>query len=320
MMLKKLFVLLLVVLTTLQAKGALADAINPDTLSIKQSKSCYRCVSLMEQARPFAFLQHDTQNWDEFYYLDADKQKQLVLKKTGTDMFGAFDNGTVVVFFDVFDKTDNLVAKLRFFYDVMGHAFFSFEIRSIDNKHILIESRSGFTGTEIAIYDRTLKNFHEIAQITRPLFTWSLDSELRITDKQDLLFIIDPKLFYAAVALNANTQFFYSIDQSQPKKTLASPETLQRLRKKILDFAAMREITLYAQSTDLSQEEIAAAEQLLKQHYSQMTGAADRNKENLDKDKQLENLINFGCDYLLSHSQSPREEYAVLQFLSNQLI
>lgn len=276
----------------------------------------------MDQARPFAFLQHETQNWDEFYYLDADKRKQLVLKKTGTDMFGAVDSGTVVVFFDVCDKTDNLVAKLMFFYDVMGHAFFSFEIRSIDNKHILIESRSGLTGTEIVIYDRTLKNFHEIAQITRPLFTWSLDSELRITDKQDLLFIIDPKLFYAAVALNANTQFFYSIEQSKPKKrvTFASPETLQKLRSKILDFAAMREITLYAQSTDLSQEEITAAEQLLKQHYSQMMGAADWNKENLDKDKQLEKLINFGCDYLLSHSQSPREEYAVLQFLSNQLI
>ena len=215
---------------------------------------------------------------------------------------------------------NRLIAKLRLYFGTMGYSFFSFEIISSDDKYLLIESRSGLTGTETAIYDRTLGGFHEIAQITRPLFTWSLNSELHIIDKQDLLFIMDPNLFYAAVALNANTELFYSIGKSPSKKRAPklSPEILQKLRKEVLEFASMRGITLYAQSTDLSVEEIAAAEHLLLQQYAQMSGT-DWNQENLDKGKHLENLIHFGCDYLLSHSQSQREEYAMLQFLSNQL-
>jgi hypothetical protein len=273
------------------------------------------------------FLQHDDQHWDSFYYLDADKRKQLTLKKTGFVRIDDVEGKGVL--FDVLDKNNHLVAKLRFILaGLMRYSFYIFEIRSIDNQRIIISSTTEITSSNMHIYDTTLNHRHEIAQLTRLSFTYSLESDLSIIDQQDLLFIIDPNIFYAALAINANTDFFYSMGKFKfireelpifQDTESTRPQTLQKLRKKILNLAENRGITLYAQSTDLSQEEIAAAGQLLAQQYQQQTSRDAANKGNLSKDQKLEQMIKFGGDYLLTHSQSAREEYAILQFLIEQL-
>ena len=110
-MFRKLFAILFVVITMLQMSALWADSSIPDVLSIKQSSLCYRCVSIMDQSRPFAFLQHDAQNWDVFYYFDADKQKQLTIKKRGASIVGSVEDGIMVVFFDILDN-DNRQGKI----------------------------------------------------------------------------------------------------------------------------------------------------------------------------------------------------------------
>lgn len=294
----------------------------PDKLSIKKIKNCNSCVELKEHGQIFASLRPDAQKKDVFYFLNADNERQLTLKHTENKRYQAGDSVFAISYFDVFDKNNVLLAKLSFTSDTEGFAFLYFHILTPDKISTLITGNENFFGTNTTLYDTRFNKWHIIGKLTKPLFTYSLDAELQITDKQELSYFMNPNVFFATLAINSNDDFFYSIDvssYSKKRSKVINTENLYKLRKKILDLAESRDITLSQYPSDLSAEEIQAAGQVVSQRYQEMYGEDFWDKENLDKDKKLHQLINLGCDMIWSLNMSAQEEYATLQFLIRQL-
>lgn len=320
-MFKKLGLVILLMAYTF-VSHAEKTPIFPDNLSIKKIKNCEACVELTENGQVFASLRPDSQKKDVYYFLNTDNQRQLTLKHTENKRYASGDNNFAISYFDVFDKNDVLVANLSFTSDTAGFAFLYFHIRTPDKKNTLITGDETYWGTNTNLYDTRFGQWHIIGKLTKPLFTFSLDAKLQIIDKQELSYFMDPNVFFATLAMNSNDDFFYSIDvSSNSKKRSRNIQTadVYKLRKKILDLAESRSITLSQHPSDLSAEEIKTAGQIVSLRYQEIYGDDFWDKENLDKDKKLHQLINLGCDMIWSLNLTPQEEYAMLQFLIGQL-
>lgn len=297
---------------------AAKELIYPDIVSIKKIKNCYACVELKNNGEVLGSLQPDTQKKDVFYFLNAHGQRQLTIKHSENILFYSIshDSNLISNCFEVLDKNNTLIAKLKFTSDTSGFAFFNFQIMDPD-KAKLIEGDEEIFGKYTRIYDVRFGR-HFIGYLRKPLFTFSLDAELHISDKQELSYFMDPNIFFATLAINSNYDFFYSNENYYSSEKISkslSIDSLYKLRKKILDMAESRGITLSQHPTDLSVKELEAAKKFISQRYLETYGEDFWNRENRDKNKKLNQIISLGFDIIWSLNQSPQEDYAMLQFL-----
>ena len=320
MMLKKLglsIVLLIVSFTTYASDIPYF----PDNLSIQQIKNCKKCVALIEDRQTIATLEPDPKNSNILLFLDKNKQIKLRLKYLNNELRQFYNETTLLIaHFDAFDNEQHFLASLDFYFHLKGYSFVYFFIH-MQNNTTLVGVENTF-GTKTNIYDYHMGANNLFAQLIKPLFTYSLDAKYQSINKQELIYSVNPDVFLAALALNSNTDFFYSIDTSyNSKKRLKelSHQDLYTLRKKLFDIAELHDMTLSKHPNDLSTEDMQAVKQFISKRYLEAYGEDFWDDENQDISKKKHQLINLGYDILLASLQTPKEEQALLQFLISQL-
>lgn len=180
----------------------------PSSFSVKQSTTCPKaknCVLIVDNAHEtIGTLRSDAHHYNLFHYFDNSNQLQLTIRKTRRQRVGPIDSEDVQTDFDVYDTKNALVAKIEFHQDIMALAYQQFFIKTSDGHNVLVHSEPylGRLGTKTGIYDNYLNM--EVAQITRPLFTFSLDSKVVITHQSPLLASIHANIFAATMALYSN--------------------------------------------------------------------------------------------------------------------
>lgn len=279
------------------------------------------CMKMTEKDKKIGFLQLAQDRPNLLYFFDENNEKQLSIKIIHTKIHPkACTMHYCPIFhdFDIYEKNNHLVAKLELSYDVMQSSFDDFKLYTKDRRHILISGShtDGSVGTETYLYDGIGLD-HKLALISRPLFTYSLDSQITILDRTRLLFTLDPNIFSAALALYCNSSLFRA-NLNPAAEYVISPEILNSLRQKLQETAEKQGL-LDNLHIHINDHEIKAAGKDLNRRYQQMYGDFWDYDSLFNKEKKLQHLFEIGIDILSSHSQSPEDDQALLQFLISQL-
>ncbi|MBP9774942.1 MAG: hypothetical protein KBD30_03845 [Legionellaceae bacterium] len=295
----------------------------PAAFDLKQtfcSDSKY-CMKMTEKGKKIGFLQLAEDRPNLFYFFDENNEKQLSIKVIHTKIHPkdcTVHYCPIFYDFDIYEKKNHLVAKLEFSYDVMQSSFNELKLYTKDRRYLLIlgAHTDGRAGTETYLYDG-ISPEHKLALISRPLFTYSLDSQITILDRSRLFFILDPNVFSAALALYCNTSLFRA-NLNPAAEYLISAETLNNLRQKLQETAEAQGL-LDNLHTHIDTHEIKAAGKDLNRRYQEEYGDFWDSDSLFNKEKKLQQLFEIGIDLLASHSQSAEEDQALLQFLISQL-
>lgn len=315
--------LALIVFLSVTASYALSADNFPNAFSVKQSKcpEGKHCMILTEENdEQIGSLQPAYNKPNIFYFLDEQNQKRVTLKKiedvvhkeTCTQEFCPIFQD-----FDLYDHNNKLVAKLELSNDVMAFSFEKITLYTKDKKHVLMwGTHTRVVGTKSVMYD-SLNSEHELALITRPLLTFSLDSDVAILDKPGLLFTLDPNVFAATLAMYCNTSLFYEKPDLSPKDA-TSPEIIRNLRVK-LQAQAERQGLLVNIHNNINDLALKAAGNDLAQRYQHMFNDNYWDSTGLhNEEHKLQQIVEIGIDLLQSHSLTQAQDQAILQFLINQ--
>ena len=222
----KIALSILLFLHTLMANAAPEDAL-PDNFSAVQIKDCAQCVSLVADGTPIASLYPSKENGDIFFLLDQNNQKKVILRRGSTEE--DYAQRVVHLNFKAYvlnGKKATAVTKFKLRYPMKGFAFDFFSLMTPYEKSDGRYRDSGWaiwtkqaiasfrTKTYFRLYDfRKQEVKYELGYITRPLFTFSLDSKVTIQDKKALLSLVNPYIFYATMAMYSNTDFLYDVEK-----------------------------------------------------------------------------------------------------------
>lgn len=236
-----------------------------------------------------------------YEFFDDKNQLQVTLRFTGT-YWG------VGLKFDIYDKQQTLVAKLIVTANPKSGQLQRFDLSTPDEKTILVTSISDLFGTRHTVY--LGKSWHILAKLTRPLFTWSRDSEVTIMDPTKLGSIVDPNVFAAVLALHCKHNFIIEVDA--PGVNNVPVRKVQTLQEKLKNVA--KKLGLSESAPEMTQEQLKAAADILNQRYQEVYDDSFLNDE-----EKVRQFIDFGCGLVLSHSFSPEEEQAMLQFMLSRI-
>ncbi|MCX7089953.1 MAG: hypothetical protein NTU48_00640 [Legionellales bacterium] len=299
----------------------------PNTFSIKQikcseGKHCVAMTTDHNNGQTMGTLRSDHTQPHIFYFFDEQQQKQITIKKLTINAGGEEctpDYCLIFHHFDVFDKNNHLIAKLELSDSGAGLSFDGLRLYTKDRKHLLLNGmHTRLSGTRSVIYDG-LDHNHKLVLITRPLFTFSLDSEVTIWDKPGLLFAVDPNMFAATLALYCNTSLYYNEPLTTDVDQPISNKVRLDLRAKLQDLAESTGM-LGDIHANVSDQALKAAKEHLSQRYQQ-TYAEDFWDPNglFTKDRKLQQMVQLGSDLIMAHGMSPAEDQATLQFLISLL-
>ncbi len=314
----KIALSLLIFLQTMSTYALSAHNL-PMSFSIKQitCTAGKHCVELTANGKKIGSLQPSDNTSSLLYFFDEQDQKQVSIKQLNTNIHSdrcSMKECLIFRDFGIYEK-NHLVAKLELSHDVMLSSFDGIRLYTKDRKYLLISgTHTRVSGTTSIIYDG-LDSSRELVRITRPWFTYSLDSEITILDRSSLLFTLDPNIFAAALAVYCNTSLFY--DKTESRKII-TPEALQQLRKKLQDLVESQGL-LVDLHTHMSTQDIKMAGANLSERYQQIYGDFWDNDSLYSIEEKLQQLIDLGADVIVSHALSPKEEKALLQFLISQL-
>lgn len=294
----------------------------PNTFSIKQIKCSEgkHCVAMTDHnnGQRIGTLRSDHTQPNNFYFFDEQQQKQITIKIMAAH-FGEIgctpEYCHVFRDFDVFDKNNHLIAKLEVSNDPMLLSFDRLRLYTKDRKHLLLDGmHTRLSGIRSVIYDG-LDDNHKLALITRPLFTYSLDSEVTIWDKPGLLFAVDPNVFAATLALYCNTSLYYTRSESTDVNQYVSDKVRHDLRAKLQGLAESQGL-LEDIHADVSDQAIKAASEHLSQRYQQTYADNFWDPNGLfTKERKLQQMVQLGSDLIMAQGMSHAEDQATLQFL-----
>ncbi len=319
----KILLALVIFFNTLSVYALSADHF-PSSFSIKQIKcpEGKHCMTITEQGENIGTLQSVPDQPNIFYFFDEQQQKQVTLKKLAShpgDLECTPEYCPTFRDFDIFDKNDQLIAKLELSNDVMQFSFDGFELYTKDRKHLLLKGmHTRLSGIRSVMYDG-LDPSHKLALITRPFFTFSLDSDVTLWDKPGLLFRVDPNIFAATLALYCNTSLFYEKSKYAYLDQEIKPKVIRTLRAK-LQVLAENQGLLVDLHADVSDQAVKAAGESLIQRYQQIyhDNFWDTNGVYTQEEK-LQQLVQLGTDVIMAHGMSTAEDLATLQFLISLL-
>lgn len=319
----KTLLALVIFFNTLSVYALSADHF-PSSFSIKQIKcpEGKHCMAITEQGENIGTLQSVPDHPNVFYFFDEQQQKQVTLKKLAThpgDFYCDMDYCAEFQDFDIFDKNDHLIAKLELSNNEMLFSFDGFRLYTKNRKHLLLHGmHTRLSGIRSVMYDG-LDPSHKLALITRPFFTFNLDSDVTLWDKPGLLFTIDPNIFAATLALYCNTSLFYEKFKYTYLDQDIKPKVLQTLRAKLQTLAENQGL-LVDLHADVSDQAVKAAGENLIQRYQQIYHDNFWDTNGLyTQEEKLQQLVQLGTDVIMAHGMSPAEELATLQFLFSLL-
>lgn len=311
---------LLIFLSVSTAYALSADNF-PNAFSVKQSKCLEgkHCMTLTEEnGEQIGSLQPAYNKPNVFYFLDEQNQKKVTIKKINDIIYEETCGDCPelrVQNFDIYDHNNQLVAKLELSNNDTAFSFDGLKLYTKDKKHVLMwGTPTRLVGTKSVMYDG-LDSEHQLALLTRPLLTFSLDSDLAILDKPGLLFTLDPNLFAAALALYCNTSIFYE----KPAPSAISPKVIRDLRAKLQALAGNQGL-LVDIHTNINDLTVKAAGDDLVERYQKLFDDNYWDSAGLvNKKKRLQQMVEIGIDLIQSHSLTHEEDQAILQFLINQI-
>lgn len=276
----------------------------PDSFSIKNNPQCeYGCVGLFEKNYSIGSMKLASNKLGVFFLFDA-KGRHLVTLRTKNISFLA-----TLTQFDILDRHNEKIGKVNISRNHKSGQLLFFEIYAADGETPIIKGFSNLFGTKHTIYLRNTK--HILAEITRPLFTFSRDSEVQILDKQTLLAEIDPNAFAVVLSFYCS-KYIIHVDETDKIDLPIEPSAFSKLDdlevklKQIIKTRGFTRDDLKA----ISQEQLQIAADLMNERYHQIYEDGQ-----LSDEEKIVQFVNFWCDLILSNSYERAKEMAMLQFL-----
>lgn len=293
---KSIFVILVALSSTYACALSKNDC--PDNFKIKNSHS--GSVILTANNQTIGALKMAPYKSGTYYFFDGQNQQQLTIK---LKKIGYWGGNTVT--FDIYDKQHILTTSLIEELNPRTGYISRFTLLAKNGQTLLLTGRPNFGGTEHIIYADN--SWESLAKLTRPLLTWSRDSDVTILDKAKLFSSVTPNVFAAVLAVHAGRQDL-SID---PPNRSEQP----KYQALIAMLVHLKETLNVPENTVISEAQLKVAADVLNQRYNEVYDDKDLTEE--DKIKQF---IDFSCGLIQSHSFSPIEEEAMVQFLMNRLL
>ncbi|MCR9192417.1 MAG: hypothetical protein NXI01_07125 [Gammaproteobacteria bacterium] len=257
------------------------------------------CSDLIAQGLKIGALRRTPNTLGTFDFFDERNERQVILRNS--------KNSWGSLTFDAYDKNQVLIAKLIILYNIKSHQLIRFTILSADQKTTLATGVSNIFGTKHTIY--VGDSWDIMAILTRPLFTWSRDSSVTITNRSQLLATLDPNVLAAVIALYSGNDMSCKPDPKNSIHPLKVDSDLQVKLKQVADARGSDEPALI-----VTEEQMKAAADLLNQKYRETYDDI-----NLSEDEKVKQFVDFACDLIQSRTLQPVEEQAMLQFLNRRL-
>ena len=303
---KKTIFIILLSLSCLSSAFAFNSENFPEYFSIKNDPKCqYGCVHLLAQNKqPIGSMKLASNKSGTFFLFD-EKGQHLVSLQTKKIGFLA-----IVTNFDIFDNHNNKIAKAIIFRNQKSGQLISFEIYAANGETPIVTGSSSITGIKHTIYLK--KSNHVLAEITRPLFTFSRDSDAHIIDKTTLSTVIDLNVFTAVMSFYCSN-YILQVDESEEIDLPVGAREYQELNEveaKLKQVFNAHGFTLEELKT-LSKEQLQEAANILNERYHQTYDDSQ-----LSDEEKIVQFVRFGYDLILSNSYDSLQEKAMLKFLA----
>ena len=273
----------------------------PSSFHIKEQKGQASSFYLTAQDDSVGSLLPKMNRNGTWEFFDEHNHLQVIFKYTGSIFFSPK--------FNIFDKNNILVGKLLENYNHKSGQFMGFWIYAPDGKTILANGAANLLGTKHTIYAGS--NWKVVlADLSRPLFTWSRDSDVRMLDKGKIASILNPNVLVAVLTLYCNHDFTVGVDPAEP--VVEPPKTIQNLQAKLKKLE--QSLGLSDNTLPVSEEQLNAAADILNQRYQEVFDDSYLNEE-----EKVKQFVDFGCGLIQSHAFSLEEEQAMLQFMLSRL-
>lgn len=274
---------------------ALSNADLPSYFSIEEQQcDSHNCFDLTTRGKTLiGALRPRPYTSGTFEFFDQENQRQVMVKFT--ESVGG------VSYFHIYDNNQALVATL----DIWRGLEDSFYLFSAETKIILATGVSTAFKTSYVIYDKA--SWTRIAELSRPMFTSSLDTEVEIVNKPLFLARVDPNVMAAVIALFCSYGTPVKADNIALHQSV-HPKFIKGLQSKLKKIAA--EYRINNEQLVATEAQNKAAVALLKQRYQEVY-----DDTYLSEEEKIQQFIAFGCDLVQTHTLSPTEEQAILQFL-----
>ncbi|PJD94104.1 MAG: hypothetical protein CK424_00700 [Legionella sp.] len=275
----------------------------PDSFHIKTNTNCPGgCFSLTSQNQLIGELLLVPRKTGTYVYVNGQNQPQLFLRLVSASSY------TGLLYFDMLDTHKETIARLMVRANPKSGQLMGFVVYTQDYKTLLVTGSTNLFGTKHTIYAKN--SWHELATLSRPLFTWSRDADVTVLDQAGLevLSNINPHLLPAILAFYCSHHSL-SVDAPEPSN---APDSLQLLQNK-LD-AVAQERGFSKNNPAVSEEKLKATVEMMHQKYQQIY-----DDTLLSEEEKIKQFVNFGCELIQSHTFQPAEENAIIQFLSERL-
>jgi hypothetical protein len=281
-----------------------------DFFYIKE-QACHRsgsCFNLLDNGQKIGTLRPKSNTAGTFEFLDSQNQRQITIRFTGMRLSGTFYQGNNYTF-DIYGKNRILLGKLLMQSEIGIVSFLNFKLFSPDERTVLAYGNGDLTSLNTKHYIFVKDSLNIIATLSRPLFTWSRDSDVSLIDKQLFFTMQDPNLLPAVLALYCMHDIQMGVDIPES----ISSDLFQDLQTQVQKTAEAQ----YSDQTGVvvTNEQLKAAAYLLHQRFREQF-----DESSLTAEEEIKQFIYFGCDLVVSHSLSPSEEQAILQVLTNRLM
>ena len=235
-----------------------------------------------------------------YYFYDENRQRKIILRFTGFPT-----TLKTVMHVDVFDDRQHLIAQITYFMNINHTMTRGFEIYEPNSKTKLLTVPSSVVGNIQAAYNKD--SWEEVARLYRKIFTWSLDTEVKISNSYQILNTINPDIFAAALAFYSHTYTDEMNVEPINRETYSLIETqLQQWAKTANVFPDPPNVP-----ESVSQQVVDTLNQRYKERYDDADLA--------DEDDKMLRFIGFAIDLLQTGVFSNEEQLALYQFLMQRL-
>ena len=278
----------------------------PDSFSIKNTPKFKGSTQLVSDKKVIGSLIMAPHKLGTYYFYDAKHQHQITVALKEVSI--SSDMST----FDVYDSQKTMLGHLRMFMNRHSKQVLAFELFDADNKNPIISAKSNIFGTKHSVYLGDAPNIVRsystpaLSELTRPLFTWSRDTEVRITDKSSIFSIVEPNLFAAVLAVYCS-QRDLSVDADPFSAKSDSPKVLKTHSK------PPKSPRLSVQHGAVSEHQLKMAADILNQRYSQVY-----DDTHLSEEEKIKQFVGFSQALIDSHTLTALEEKAVMQFINQR--
>jgi hypothetical protein len=264
-----------------------------------ETKSCF---DLLTDGNKIGALRRTPGTSGSFDYFDQNGQRQIIL--TFNKSYWGISQK-----FNVYDKNQQLIAKLTMDVNYKSGQLLSFTVLNPDESKILAIGRASLLGTSHSIY--LGNSWDKLAIMTRPLFTWSRDSEVTILNKTAFVsgLGVDPNVLLASMSLYCIHDTTITKDAPQEK---TQPKLFKELQAKLQKLVEEREGAVPINT--ITEAQMQAAADVLNQRYHEVFDDSHLNEE-----EKVKQWVTFGCDLIQAHTLAQEEEQALLQFMLKRL-